>query len=157
VGFVDGQITSNSAGGQTSVRLCFARRSTTDLRRHDEFIHWWQIASGDLLRKHRGGAGDVVSLSLTRDFRRLASGNTDETLKIWDIETAQELQTFMPEAGHVCGVAFSPDMTQLTAGTSEGALIVWDARPLTPELRAELLSAQKASSSPSNKKEKVPE
>jgi len=107
----------------------------------DEMIRVWDVETGRSIRVYRGHAGTVQCLSLSPDGTRLASGGADRTVKIWDIRTGQELQTLKPNAGNVLCVAFGPDGSRLAAGCFFGVVSVWDARPLTPELRTELVAA----------------
>jgi eukaryotic-like serine/threonine-protein kinase len=108
----------------------------------DEMIRAWDVASGRSMGVHRGHAGTVPCLSLSPDGRRLASCGTDSdpTVRVWDVSTGQELQTLRPNAGNICAVAFSPDGGRLAAALG-GVVLVWDARPLTAEVRRELLAA----------------
>jgi eukaryotic-like serine/threonine-protein kinase len=108
----------------------------------DEMIRAWDVQSGHSIGVHRGHASTVSCLSLSPDGRRLASSGTDSdpTVRVWDVSTGQELQTLRPNAGNICAVAFSPEGGRLAAALG-GVVTVWDARPLTAEVRTELLAA----------------
>lgn len=60
------------------------------------------------LRRYRGHAGAVLSLSVASDGRRFYSGGADGTIRSWDIGTGRQLSSF--NAGMtVSNFAFSPD------------------------------------------------
>jgi WD40 repeat protein len=107
----------------------------------DNVIRVWDVEKGTVKREQMAHAGYVLGLALSADGSRLASCGVDGTVKIWDVATGEELQSLKPGGGFVYGVAFSPDGWRLAAGTFSGFLTVWDARPLTPQLRDELVAA----------------
>jgi hypothetical protein len=107
----------------------------------DEKIGVWDVDTGRLVRMQRGHAGTINGLSISRDGTRLVSCGDDQTARIWDLATGQELLSLKPNANNVCSVSFSPDGSCVAAGSFYGLLTVWDARPLTAEVRAELVAA----------------
>jgi eukaryotic-like serine/threonine-protein kinase len=107
----------------------------------DNVIRVWDVEKGTVKREQMAHAGYVLGLSISADGSRLASCGVDGTVKIWDVATGEELQSLKPGGGFVYGVAFSPDGWRLAAGNFSGFLTVWDARPLTPQLRDELVAA----------------
>jgi eukaryotic-like serine/threonine-protein kinase len=107
----------------------------------DEMIRVWDVETGQTIRVHRGHAGTVECLSLSPDGTRLASCGDDQAVRIWDLATGQELQTLRTNAGIVFSVAFSPDGERLAAGSFYGVVTIWDSRPLTADVRAELVAA----------------
>ena len=106
----------------------------------DGSIDWWDVQTGEAVQSRQGHAAPVRCLSLSPDGHRLVSCSDDGTVKIWDLLTRQELGTMNPRADLVFSVAFSPDGLQIACGTHRGSVTVWDARPLTDELRTELLA-----------------
>jgi eukaryotic-like serine/threonine-protein kinase len=105
----------------------------------DDMIRVWDVETGRLIRIQKGHAGDVLSLSLSPDGARLASCGHDGTLRIWDTALGQDVQTLKPHAGRLMSVAFSPDGSRLAAGADHNQVVVWDARPLTADLRNEMV------------------
>jgi len=83
----------------------------------------------------------VNYLALSPDGSRLASGGDDWNIRIWDLATGQELLTLKPNGGKLFGVAFSHDGGRIAAASFYGLVTVWDARPLTADIRTELVAA----------------
>jgi len=107
----------------------------------DLMIRVWDVRTGRAIRVQRGHSDDVLSLSLSSDGKRLASGGEDGTVRIWDAATGQEVHTLKPGAGRILSVAFSADGLRLAAAAIHNQVLVWDARPLTADLRTELVAA----------------
>jgi WD40 repeat protein/serine/threonine protein kinase len=77
------------------------------------------------VRTLRGHTDHVLSVVLSPDARRLASGGVDGTIKIWDASGGPTPRTCK---GHVQGVrivAFSPDGSRLTSWSVDG-IKIWD-------------------------------
>lgn len=108
---------------------------------NDGAVRVWNVEDGSLKREQQAHAGIVSGLTLSPNGSRLASCGVDRTVKIWDVATGEELLSLKPSGGFVYGVAFSPDSGRLAAGCLSGFVTVWDARPLTAELRNELVAA----------------
>jgi hypothetical protein len=72
------------------------------------------------------------------DGTRLVTGSADKTICLWDWETKQCVRTLTGHEYGVTYVTFTPDGKQLISGDAGGYIKIWDARPLTPEVKAEL-------------------
>jgi WD40 repeat protein len=71
--------------------------------------------------------GQVVSLAVSKDGKKLLTGSHDSTVRVWEIETGKELLKF---TGHgkvagIASVAFSPDGATAASGDSNGKILLW--------------------------------
>lgn len=61
----------------------------------------WDIETGQQATTFTGHTGDVMSLSLSPDYKTFVSGACDATSKLWDIRDAMCRQSF---TGHVSDI-----------------------------------------------------
>src|SRR5262249_11955557 len=74
-----------------------------------------------------GGFGQVFSLALSPDGKRVAAGTDCPTLRLWEVETGKVVPTELGEnAAQVNCVAFTPDGKRLLAGAGAFYLRLWD-------------------------------
>jgi sugar lactone lactonase YvrE len=104
----------------------------------DQTVKVWDPNTGQELVTLKGHTIGVQTVSFTADGRRLASAGLDGTAKLWDLTTGQEVLTLKRHTGELNGAVFSPDGTWLASAGIDGTVRLWDARPLTPEVRAEV-------------------
>jgi hypothetical protein len=68
----------------------------------------------------------VISLAISSNGMRLASGSIDRTVRLWDSRTFEEIGICENEA-EVSSVAFSPDSSLIASGLRNGTVWIWNA------------------------------
>jgi WD40 repeat protein len=86
-----------------------------------------ELASGKDVCTLQSFAGRVISLAISPDGGRIATGNHNGSVTIWDLATKRVVSTLW-HAGGVTSVAFSPDGDLVAAGGFGGTVQVWNAR-----------------------------
>jgi WD40 repeat protein len=104
----------------------------------DETVKLWDAVSGKEIATLKGHAGGVRSVAFSPDGTRVVSGSADRTVKLWDMASGNEMITLKGHAAEIEGVAFSPDGTRIVSASRDGAVKLWDARPMTPDVKAEI-------------------
>ena len=73
------------------------------------------------------GMGRVISVAISPDGARLATGSSDNTARLWDAASGKVVQTFEGHKGRVWSVVISPDGARLATGSSDNTARLWDA------------------------------
>src|SRR5262249_18765782 len=105
---------------------------------YEKAVKLWDAGIGQELRTLKGHTSGVRSVAFSPDGKRVASADDDGSLKLWDTGTGQELRTLKGHTDRVNSVAFSQDGSWLASAGTDGTVKLWDARPLTPEVKAEV-------------------
>jgi WD40 repeat protein len=87
----------------------------------------WEAPSGRLLATVQGHAGEVLSVALSGDGGRLASGSFDGTVRLWETGNGRLLATLPGHSGAVWGVALSGDGRLVASGGYDGTVKLWEA------------------------------
>ncbi|MBI3464652.1 MAG: serine/threonine protein kinase [Planctomycetes bacterium] len=82
-----------------------------------------------------GHEREVLSVALSPDGSRLASGSADGTVRVWRPTTGAAIATLTGHQTSVTGVAFSPAGDRVASTSWDGSVKVWD-----PDLQQETLS-----------------
>ena len=85
----------------------------------------WDLNSGDCLRTLLGHSKPVLSVSITPDGRKAASGSDDKTVRVWDLESGYCIRIFSGHTNSVKCVRISPDGQQVVSVSSDNTLRVW--------------------------------
>jgi eukaryotic-like serine/threonine-protein kinase len=76
----------------------------------------WNIETHKLILTLAGHTRSILSLAVSPDGKRLATGSADATVKLWDVETGKMETNLAGFKGPVLAVAFSPDGQSLAIG-----------------------------------------
>lgn len=87
---------------------------------------WWKISEPKPLASIEAHKDNVLSLAVSRDGKKLASGSADYLVKVWDTATHKELAKLEGHTGHVLGLAFNGDGTMLASAGADKELKVWE-------------------------------
>jgi WD40 repeat protein len=79
-----------------------------------------------LLHDLEGHTAEVLSIRLSPDEKKLASGAFDGTARIWDASTGALLQIIQVPAEWTFGVAWSADGSKLATACGDRTLRIWD-------------------------------
>ncbi|MFC1603658.1 protein kinase [Planctomycetota bacterium] len=93
----------------------------------DQMLKFWDVATGNCLKKFEGLGGSVTACILSADGRYILSGDVSGSLKLWDIATGTCIQTL--KHGHwVESVALSRDGRHALSASDDvdGSLRLWD-------------------------------
>jgi WD40 repeat protein/serine/threonine protein kinase len=94
-------------------------------------IRVWDLETRAVLKTLTGHTKSILSLAISPDGKRLASGSADRTVKLWTVATGKMETNLTDLRGPVCAVGFSPDGGTLAVGIGdpyreEGEIRLWD-------------------------------
>jgi eukaryotic-like serine/threonine-protein kinase len=88
--------------------------------------YYWQPQTHMALMTLRGHLGPVLSVAVSPDGQRIATGSDDTTAKIWDAASGRELLTLKGHRDWIKRVAFSPDGKRIVTASHDQTARVWD-------------------------------
>ena len=78
-----------------------------------------------------GHTQSVLSVAISPDNSKIASGSVDDTIKIWDANATSDTTTtnvtLSGHSGNVRSVAFSPDSNKLASSGNDNTIKIWNA------------------------------
>jgi len=110
----------DSAGAKRRLSLC-----PPELRGWEWF--YFQDIADQSEATLAGHEGAVVSLALSPDGTRIASGSAGNTVRLWDAASGELLTTLTGHENWVLSVAFSPDGKRIASGSVDNTVRLWDA------------------------------
>jgi WD40 repeat protein len=114
------------SGGGSTLAFSADSRQLVLAGRSDGAVKVWDIAADREVASHGARPGQVVSVALSQDARRLLAGNHDGTLSLWDSGTGREGRVLKGHVVSVSSVAFSRDGSRFASGGLDGVVKVWD-------------------------------
>jgi hypothetical protein len=119
------------------------------LAAHDQgnTVHFWDIATGRLLRTSPGRSGRPTALAFAPDGRSLAEGRTDGAIRLLETATGSVRRILTGHHGQITSLAWSADSRTLISASNDTTSLVWDVTGLSsdPLSAKRLLSAKLAS------------
>lgn len=89
-------------------------------------LHWWKLGESKPSATLEAHKDNILSLALSHDGKRLASGGADFLVKVWKASEHRELAKLEGHTGHVLSLAFNNDGTLLASGGADKELKVWE-------------------------------
>jgi len=90
-------------------------------------IHWWDTATGQLIRTLHGHKHNIQSLAFSPNGHYLVSTSRDASVIVWDGRNGARLRDFAGVTGWAFEAAFAPDSRRVLISTTEGGCQLWDA------------------------------
>ncbi|KDN33718.1 hypothetical protein RSAG8_13187, partial [Rhizoctonia solani AG-8 WAC10335] len=113
----------------------------------------WETDKGEpVLPPLKGHREEILSISISPDGTRIASGSKDKSIRVWNMSTG--LLIAGPMEGHsdwVNSVQFSPDGAYIASGSEDRTVQLWDASnglPLRTPLEGHSLGVKTVAFSP---------
>lgn len=104
---------------------------------HANSVRRWDAKTGQALASLNEHSGEVNTIALSADGKRLVSASDDWTVRLWDLESGKS-RVLRGHQGPVEEARFSPDGRQILSLSADGTIRIWpDDLPSSPEaLRA---------------------
>jgi len=88
----------------------------------------WDVETGQQVAVYAGHTGDVMSLSLSPDYRTFVSGACDASAKLWDVRDGICKQTFTGHESDINAVTFFPNGNAFATGSDDATCRLFDIR-----------------------------
>jgi guanine nucleotide-binding protein G(I)/G(S)/G(T) subunit beta-1 len=88
----------------------------------------WDIDANTKIREFTEHDGDVMSVSLSSDYKTFVSGSCDSSAKLWDITSGKCISTFIGHTGDINAVQFFPSNQAFATGSDDSTARLFDIR-----------------------------
>lgn len=85
----------------------------------------WNAESGQRVQSIAGHQNSALSVTFSKDGRRLLSTSYDNTARLWEVASGSELRSFDGHSWWVWSAAFSPDETEVATASQDGTVRLW--------------------------------
>ncbi len=89
-------------------------------------LHRWKLGETKPAQTLEAHADNVLSLAISKDGQKIASGGADNLAKVWDAATFKEVAKIEGHVGHITALAFTADGQWLATGSADKDLKVWE-------------------------------
>jgi WD40 repeat protein len=89
-------------------------------------LHRWKLGEPKPAQTIDAHADNVLSITLSKDGKQIATGGADTLAKVWDAATLKEIAKIEGHVGHITALAFNHDGKWLATGSADKELKVWD-------------------------------
>ena len=89
-----------------------------------EWHYLKRLRLGNLIQLRH--VGPAISVAISPDGHRLASGDTGGTIRLWDTATWKEVRSLRAHESLVQGLSFSPDGRRLASASLDRTVRIWD-------------------------------
>jgi WD40 repeat protein len=87
------------------------------------------MAENELRLTIKADSSPIVSLALSKDSQKIASGSFDNNIKIWNSSNGQLIDSLKGHTGPVFSLIFSRDNTKLISGSADKSVKIWQQSP----------------------------
>ncbi len=89
-------------------------------------LHRWKLGEPKPAQTIEAHADNILSLTLSKDGKQIATGGADNLAKVWYAATLKEIAKIEGHVGHITALAFNHDGKWLATGSADKELKVWD-------------------------------
>lgn len=89
-------------------------------------LHRWKLGETKPAQTVEAHTDNILSLTLSKDGKQIATGGADNLAKVWDANTLKEIAKIEGHVGHVTTIAFNHNGKWLATGSADKELKVWD-------------------------------
>ncbi|MFM7604950.1 MAG: WD40 repeat domain-containing protein, partial [Prosthecobacter sp.] len=89
-------------------------------------LHRWKLGEPRPSQTVEAHADNILSLTLSKDAKQIATGGADNLAKVWDAATLKEIAKIEGHVSHITALAFNHDGKWLATGSADKELKVWD-------------------------------
>jgi len=89
-------------------------------------LHRWKLGEAKPAQTVEAHVDNILSLTLSKDGKQIATGGADNLAKVWDAATLKEIAKIEGHVGHITALAFNHDGKWLATGSADKELKVWD-------------------------------
>ncbi|KIJ08205.1 hypothetical protein PAXINDRAFT_47059, partial [Paxillus involutus ATCC 200175] len=90
----------------------------------DKTIRIWDVEKGEQEGTSMVHKYWMQSLAITRDGKRILSGDREERINVWDVETHEPVEEWAGNTGLIWCIALSPDDQLIANGGDDGKVVI---------------------------------